>query len=302
MNFAYLFAFFAAFLWGAGFIGSRFGLEAMGPFWVCFFRFFIAFLVCSPFLLIAKTNKWNKEKVKGILLCSIFLGGVMFFQVAGLQYTTVAKSGFITVLYVFFTPLIAKVFMGQRLGLYFYFLASLAFLGICLLFDFRFSNFNYGDALTLGCALSSALQIIFVGKYANEFESVVTFNVYQMLGVSLFALPLALIFEGTVQISSFINTAHLNMAALWSLIFMGIFCTGLAFFMQISSQKKIRPHVASLIYLLESPLGVLMAWMMLGEGLNNKELIGCAITIVAVGLIPLEKAFQPAKNNVTKRP
>ena len=43
MIIAYCCAFLAAFFWGAGFIGSRFGLEAMGPMWVCFFRFFVAF-------------------------------------------------------------------------------------------------------------------------------------------------------------------------------------------------------------------------------------------------------------------
>lgn len=300
MFIAYASAILAAFLWGAGFIGSRYGLESLGPLWVSFGRFFIGFLVCLPVLAFGKKESWSKDKILGVTLCSIFLGGVMFLQIAGLQYTSVAKSGFITILYAIITPAFAGFFLRQKLGSYYWAMALIAFGGVCLLLDFDLNNFNGGDALTLGCAFCSALHILSVGRFAPRFESAAVFNVWQMFGVCALALPLALVFEGSKAPLIFLSELSFSDNALLGLLFMGAFSTGMGFFLQLWSQKHIRPHVASLIFLLESPMGAFLGWAMLSENIGIKEIIGCAITLFAVGAIPMEKPFQRGLSNVVR--
>lgn len=292
MFLAYLGAFTASFLWGAGFIGNRYGLEAMGPFWVGFARFFIAFIVCLPFFILAKPVKWNREKLFGIFVCSVFLAGLMIFQIAGLLYTTVAKSGFITILYAFITPMLARIFFEKRLGAYYWTSAAVAFVGVCLLLGFDPANFNKGDALTLGCAFCSAFQILAVGRFAPKFENPAVFNIWQMLGVCLVALPLALVFEGIGPAKQILLMGASHPKALWGLAFMGVFSTGVAFFLQMASQRKIEPHAASLIFLLESPVGAFLGWAALDEILTFKQAAGCAITLAAVGMLPLKRPLQ----------
>ncbi|MCO4755723.1 MAG: DMT family transporter, partial [Bacteriovoracaceae bacterium] len=297
MIIAYICAFLAAFFWGAGFIGSRMGLESLGPLWVCFGRFLIAFAATSPVLLFSKSLRLSKDELKGFGICSICLAAMMFLQIKGLQYTTVAKSGFITILYAFITPIIASVFLKKRLTPYYWVMALCAFGGVCFLMELDFANLNNGDWLTLGCAVFAALHILSVGKYSKVFKSTGVFNVLQMLGVCIITLPLALIFEGSAPIVSFLDEGVTSPAFL-GLIFMGIFSTAVAFFLQLRSQKLIEPHIVALVFLMESPLGAALGWIMLDEAMGMQAIIGCSVTLFAVGMIALEKPFQEVFANV----
>ncbi|MBC76671.1 MAG: hypothetical protein CME64_11710 [Halobacteriovoraceae bacterium] len=294
---AYCCAFLAAFFWGAGFIGSRFGLEAMGPMWVCFFRFFIAFVATSPILVINKKFNIDKKELKAVGVCSFCLAAMIFLQIKGLQYTTVAKSGFITILYAFMTPILANAFFKKKVSIYYCVMAIIAFGGVCLLMELDFKNFNYGDALTLGCAFFSALHILSVGHYSDVFKSSGVFNVLQMLGVCVLTLPLAFILEGVGPIENFVKGA-VSDQAFWGLIFMGVFSTAFAFFLQLRSQKFIEPHIVALVFLMESPLGATMGWFVLDESIGFKGIIGCSVTLFAVAMIALEKPFQEVIANV----
>ncbi|MBG59938.1 MAG: hypothetical protein CMJ16_05710 [Peredibacter sp.] len=297
MIIAYCCAFLAAFFWGAGFIGSRFGLEAMGPMWVCFFRFFVAFIATSPILFLNRQVSFSSRELKAVGVCSFCLAAMMFLQIKGLQYTTVAKSGFITILYAFMTPILANAFFKKKVSLYYCMMAIIAFGGVCLLMELDFRNFNYGDALTLGCAFFSALHILSVGHFSDVFRSSGVFNVLQMLGVCALTLPLAFILEGAGPIQDFMMGA-VSDQAFWGLLFMGVFSTALAFFLQMRSQKFIEPHIVALVFLMESPLGAAMGWFVLDEGIGFKGLIGCTITLFAVAMIALEKPFQEVIANV----
>lgn len=295
---AYTYALLAALFWGAGFIGSRFGLEALGPMWITFIRFFIAFLATVPILFFIKRPKWNKERIIGLLVCSVCLAGMMFLQVKALQYTTVAKSGFIIILYAFITPVLTWLFLGKKLGGYYWVLALCAFGGVSLLLEFNLENFNKGDALALGCAFFTALHILSVNKYARSFQNVVAFNVFQMLVVCLITLPLAVFMEGAWAPASFVLNMASHPEAFWGLLFMGVFSTAMGFFLQLRSQLSIEPHIASLVFLLESPFGAFLGWLVLNERMDGQALIGCGITLAAVSLMPMEKTFQEALENV----
>ena len=66
---------------------------------------------------------------------------------------------------------------------------------------------------------------------------------------------------------------------------------GVAYTLQIVGQKNVNPTVASLILSLESCISVLAGWMLLGQKLSLKELIGCVIMFAAIILAQL-----PEKN------
>ena len=165
------------------------------------------------------------------------------------------------------TPILANAFFKKKVSLYYCMMAIIAFGGVCLLMELDFRNFNYGDALTLGCAFFSALHILSVGHFSDVFRSSGVFNVLQMLGVCALTLPLAFILEGAGPIQDFMMGA-VSDQAFWGLLFM------------------------------ESPLGAAMGWFVLDEGIGFKGLIGCTITLFAVAMIALEKPFQEVIANV----
>ena len=79
-------------------------------------------------------------------------------------------------------------------------------------------------------------------------------------------------------------------ATIWSMLFLGIFCTMLAFFLQTLCQKFVPPGTASLIMSLEAVFGVFFAWLILGEILSLRMAFGALLVFVAI-LLSQKKTF-----------
>ena len=104
----------------------------------------------------------------GLLLAVIF-----WSQTDGMRFTTTAKSGFITGLYVLFTPLIAFT-IGQRIKLTTAIGTVIAAFGLYLLVHLPggwWAGWNRGDLETLLCAFLCAIHLILMGKFARRTEA-----------------------------------------------------------------------------------------------------------------------------------
>lgn len=288
MNLACFYAFIASLFWGVGFIGSRYGLEEFGPLWVTSLRFIIASLAMAPVIYQSKARvKELFLDLKAPFICSFFLSGIICLQIAGLEFTTIAKSGFITILYAFFTPVICLFLYKKKIDSSYWVLLGIAFLGMLMLCDFSLSSLNFGDFLTLLCALFSTLHILAISKYAKT-QNALVFNFKQMVFVSLITLISALIFEGSP--TNLINgRVFLNTQAIGGLIFMGVFSTSIAFALQLKAQEKLSEHIASLIFLLESPLAAFLGFFVFAETMSFTAIAGCALVMISVAMIPLIK-------------
>ncbi len=288
----YICALFTSLLWGAGFVGSKYGLTELGAMWVTFARFAMALVICLPTLLWIKKPNISLKLLAQVALCSLFLTGIMFFQIKGLEYTTVAKSGFITILYVFFTPILGYLFFKTKITKTFVSLLSIAFVGILLLLDLEIANLNRGDFYTLLCALCSALHLIALSHFSKSTKNLFLFNILQLSFVSLICLPLAIYFEGfEAPLKVLSNTAE-YLPSISAILFMGVFSTALAFLLQIKAQQTISANKIGLIFLLESPFAVILGFTLLGEALNSRNIAGCILVLSAVALIPFEASLK----------
>ena len=59
---------------------------------------------------------------------------------------------------------------------------------------------------------------------------------------------------------------------------------GVAYTLQIIGQKNMNPTVASLILSLESCISVLAGWVILGQKLTAREMVGCVLMFGAIVL------------------
>lgn len=294
----YICALFTSLLWGAGFIGSKYGLEELGAMWVTFARFAVALVVCLPTIFWIKKESISLKLLGQVLICSTFLAGIMFFQIKGLEYTTVAKSGFITILYVFFTPVLGYLFFKTKITKTFMALLLVAFIGILLLLELNLSNLNQGDLYTLLCALCSAMHLIAISHFSKVTKNIFLFNILQLFFVSIICLPLAIYFEGFSAPVRVLSNVETYAPTLLAIIFMGVLSTAIAFLLQIKAQQTISASKVGLIYLLESPFAVLLGFILLGESLTSKNLVGCFLVLSAVALIPFEANLVKNSTNI----
>lgn len=77
-------------------------------------------------------------------------------------------------------------------------------------------------------------------------------------------------------------------------LYAGVLSCGVAYTLQIIGQKNMNPTVASLILSLESCIAVIAGWLILGESLTKRELLGCILMFIAIVLAQLPE--KKAKN------
>ena len=77
------------------------------------------------------------------------------------------------------------------------------------------------------------------------------------------------------------------LAAKIPLLYAGVLSCGVAYTLQIVGQKNMNPTVASLILSLESCISVIAGWLILGQSLSRREILGCVLMFGAIILAQL---------------
>ena len=77
------------------------------------------------------------------------------------------------------------------------------------------------------------------------------------------------------------------MDAKWSILYAGVLSSGVAHTLQVVAQKNVNPTIASLIMCLESVVAVLAGWIVLGQDMSSREILGCVLMFVAIVLAQL---------------
>ena len=80
----------------------------------------------------------------------------------------------------------------------------------------------------------------------------------------------------------------------WRIAYAGIFSCGIAYTLQILGQANVNPTVASLVMSLESVFSALSGWLIRGERLSPRELLGSALMFAAIVLAQVE--FRPKRS------
>jgi len=71
------------------------------------------------------------------------------------------------------------------------------------------------------------------------------------------------------------------MRSLAGLLYLGVFCSAIAFALQAYGQRSVKPEIASLIYLLEPVVASFFAYITLGETLTPLQVVGALLIMAA---------------------
>lgn len=200
-----------------------------------------------------------------------------YLRTLGLQYTTPAKSSFITVTYVILTPLLLWLFWHERPQLKIIFAIPLSLIGMAILTGMTGSNWTFqtGDLITFLSAFFWAFQIIIFGKYASRASS--PWIIITLIGLVqvICGTPLALTMERS-------SLSHINwLQALLPLAIVAIVITFAARGIQIRAQKYTDATSASLILMSESFFATLISVLLGFDQLSPRLVIGGCLIILA---------------------
>ncbi len=269
-------------IWGFGFVAQRVGMDYVGPFTFNGFRFALGSLTLVPLLLISN-RQWAITKSLmppvntrmiifggGLAGFALFMGATL--QQVGLVYTTAGKAGFITGLYVVIVPILG-LFWKQRPGMGTWIGAILAAAGLYLLTITAEFTIAFGDFLELAGAFFWASHVLIIGWLSPRIDPI-KLAFFQYAACSFLSLIVAIITE--------VITLHGLFLATIPIAYGGLISVGIAYTLQVVAQRYAHPAHAAIILSLEAVFAVLGGWLILGETLSERGLLGCSLMLTGM--------------------
>lgn len=257
-------------MWGISFVWMKDILDQQDVFSFLTSRFVVAavaMIILRPKVLM----KFSRDlAIKGLLI-GLALGSGYIFQTLGLERTTPAITGFITGLYVVFTPLIASIFLKDRLTKRMWSYVFLAVVGLGIL-SIKGWSVGVGELFVLISAVLFAIHIILLGSWSKNFDAY-ALTVMQLIGCAvLSSIPAA--------INGFATPPD---AQVWGvIIFTAIFATAIAFVIQTWSQARISTTTVAVILTMEVVFAALFSFMYGMEPFTLRLAVGGTLVLIAM--------------------
>jgi drug/metabolite transporter (DMT)-like permease len=256
--------------WGVTFPLIKVSLEYMSPVIFLSIRFGISALIMLPFI----QRPLNLSGFREGMIAGFFLFIGYYFQTVGLYYTSPAISGLITGLYVVLVPIISFLFLHLKVSNSDWLAVLIAVAGLVIITGGQLQNASvqFGDILTLVCAVGYALQMIYVARHNNI--EMIKFTFYQMLAVFLFS---------SLMIPSFPIYANFYVPmVIFSVLFTAIFAGIIAYFLVNKALVYVKPEKAGIIMVSEPVFAALFSVIITGVPLSYYTIAGGTLMVIAM--------------------
>jgi drug/metabolite transporter (DMT)-like permease len=274
-----------AVIWGSAFAAQRVAAAHLGPFVYNGFRFTLGAFALLP-LVWRRLRGISRLEWGGGILAGLILVGAATLQQAGLRYTAAGRAAFITGLYVVLVPLFLALGWRQWPRRASWVASGLAVVGLFLLSGGAGITLSVGDALELAGAGLWALHVILIGHLAKRVDSL-RLALIQYLTCGLVSTALGLALEW--------HTLSGLPAAWWAVVYGGVVSVGLGYTLQVVGQKGAPANDAAIMLSLEVVFAALFGWLLLGETLTPRQLLGCGLMLGGMLLAQFPADQLPAK-------
>jgi drug/metabolite transporter (DMT)-like permease len=275
-------------IWGVTFVQVQDAIALYPLFAFLAVRFAISTVVLAPFAWRSLRTLPRSGYVAGVG-AGVLLATAYGLQTAGLELTTVASTGFITGLYVVFTPILALVLFGTPVPRALWVGVALAVTGLLLLNGVPGGS-TLGNALVLGNAVFQAFQITAMERFAPRYDPrALTF--LQML-TAFVGFTVIAVARGELELP--------RGATVWgALLVTGVFAGALGYLIATWVQARTTAARAALVFTLEAPFAALAGVLLAEEVLGWSGWIGCAVMMA--GLLVAEPAAAAALRRLARR-
>lgn len=260
--------------WGISYWLIDISLTVVDPFTLNAYRFllafFIALIVAFPKLKNVNRTTLKYSAILGVALLFVYIGATF-----GVRYTSLSNAGFLCALTVVITPILAFLFLKQKPEKKLAVVVLMCLIGIALLTLNENLKPALGDILCIMCAFAYAIDLL-ITERAVRTETVNPFQlgVFQLGFTGLYNLVLALFIESPVLPDT---------PGVWgAILFLSIFCTGLAFIIQVLAQQYTSASHVGVIFSLEPVFAGFVAFFLAGEILSGKAYFGAFLLVSSI--------------------
>ncbi len=233
-------------------------------------RFAVAAVVlgvfAAPTLARLSARAWRRGAVLGLLY-----GLAQIAQTYGLAHTSASVSGFVTGMYVVFTPVLAGVLLRHRIGRATWLAVALATVGLAVL-ALRGFSFGPGELLTLLSAGLYALHIVALGAWTSQRDA---------FGLSVVQLGVIAVVCGIAAAPGGITVP--DRTGDWiALLYMALIAGAFALVTQTWAQAHLPPTRAAVIMCMEPVWASAFALVFGGESPTVRMVAGGGLIMAAM--------------------
>jgi drug/metabolite transporter (DMT)-like permease len=260
-------------VWGLTFVQVKDAVELYPLVAFLAVRYAIASAALAP-LAARRLRTFGRDGLGAGAVLGVLIALGIGLQTAGLERTTVTNTGFITGLYVLFTPLLALAIFRTPIPRELWAAVGLALVGLALLAGVPHGS-AAGDLLVLVSTVAQAFQIVMVERYATRYDVfALTFVQVAVACVSFLAIALAL---GDLSVP--------RGATVWAaLLVTGLFAVAFALLVQVWAQRRVSATRIAIIFSLETVFAGLAGYLFAGDRLGAVGLAGCAAIFAGIVL------------------
>ena len=274
----------AVIFWGASFVATKHLLDTLSPLGIIYIRLILGIVAALINAVLRKRNFIIRKKdLKGIFILALISITHLWIQVYGMQFTSASNTGWIIGIIPVIMAIMGFAFYKERMSSMQITGAVIAFGALLILIssgDLKSLNLitNYGDLLVLGSAFTWSIYSFYGRKVTLSYPPSLTIL---YLFITMFILLSPIILN-----ARFYNSVVLLSTIDWSaLIFLGIFCSGLAYVLWAEAMSELPANRVGAFLYLEPFVTVFTAWLLLNENITLLMMMSGIVIIIGVIMV-----------------
>ncbi len=266
-------------IWSSSFVAIKIAYETFPPITLGAVRFVVATLILGALTLLPKNRVKLEKKDIGTVALSGLMGITLYavLQNIAMQWTSASSATLIIASYPAITLLLESLIYKVKLNLFKIIGILIAIAGVVILSyvkaDTRQQGELLGVLLLLVAGVAWAFYNFLTKKVVNRYPSI-SLLFYQTLFGAIFMAPLALFERG--------DWAPPTVMSFSMMLFLGVFCSVVAFLLYNNGLKKLPASSVTSMLNLVPIFGVFFSWVLLGEMVTLRKVIGGVIIIAGV--------------------
>lgn len=260
-------------VWGGSFVVMKDSLERQDVYSFLASRFILAAL----FMFLYRPNSLkglDRRFIFRAILAGLLVGSGFIFQTFGLTKATVSNTGFITGLYLVFTPLIAWIILKKHVVKIQWLAVAVATIGLYLI-AYNGISVGIGEILVLISAILFAAQIVALSEWSD--------------GKNAYALTLIQILVSSI-IFSLLTVKNGYQpppdGSVWSaVLFTAFFATFLGFLIQVKAQSMMSATAAGVLLAMEVPFALVFGLYFDNDPLTLRIISGGILVMAAMAMV-----------------
>ncbi|MDD4311114.1 MAG: EamA family transporter [Eubacteriales bacterium] len=271
----------ALIIWGSSFVAIKFAYATYPPLTLAVVRFLVATVILGGLTLLPKNRvRLQKKDILTVAICGltgIFLYAVL--QNIAMQWTSASSATLIIASYPIITLLMESLIYKKKLSAIKIVAILIAIVGVVILSyvksESRVQGELLGIILFIIAGIGWAVYNFMMKSVVNHYPPI-TLQFYSTLFGTIFLLPLALLERGQWRQPTLLSFSMM--------MFLGVFCSVIAYLLYNRGLKTMAPSTITSMLNLMPIIGVFFSWLLLGEQVTLRKVIGGAIVIFGVML------------------